>query len=106
MLYKVPNNDFEIIFKHLIVFKIVYYWRHIAVPVQECNAMKAKYLFNSLAHNNSSSHSPLTIHYSVLKLFTGFDIAALMAWKLTVKMVMSNDPEIATAKIHQLRDVL
>ena len=37
-------------------------------------------------------YSPLTNHYSVLKLFTGFAIAAFIAWKLTVINVIANAP--------------
>jgi hypothetical protein len=40
--------------------------------------------------------------YSVLKLFTGFAIAAFIAWKLTVNnaIPIASSPEIAN--IHQL----
>jgi len=40
--------------------------------------------------------------YSVLKLFTGFMIAALIAWKLTVTKAVSNAAKPAATKIHQL----
>ena len=36
--------------------------------------------------------------YSVLKLFTGFAIAALIAWKLTVNNVITTDAAITNAK--------
>ena len=39
--------------------------------------------------------------HSVLKLFTGFARAALIAWKLTVNSVINNAPKIAEAKTHQ-----
>jgi len=57
-----------------------------------------------LAPSLTTHHSLLTPHhsrhYSVLKLFTGFAIAALMARKLTVTIVNSNAPMPAAAKIH------
>ena len=48
-------------------------------------------------------NSPFTtpVHYSVLKLFTGFAETALIAWKLTVNKVMRKVPVKETAKIHQ-----
>ena len=39
-------------------------------------------------------------NHSVLKLFTGFAIAAFIAWKLTVNKVITNAPAHAAAKIH------
>src|ERR1700694_2098683 len=48
--------------------------------------------------------SLLTIHdnHSVLKLFTGFAIAAFIAWKLTVSKAINKAPIPATPKTHQL----
>ncbi len=39
--------------------------------------------------------------YSVLKLFTGFAMAAFIAWKLTVNSAMRIAINAANAKIHQ-----
>jgi len=39
-------------------------------------------------------------YYSVLKLFTGFANAALIAWKLTVISAISNAIDPATANTH------
>lgn len=44
--------------------------------------------------------------YSVRILFTGFVIAALMAWKLTVSSVMAKAAAPARAKTYQERGVL
>ena len=44
----------------------------------------------------------LTMDYSVLKLFTGFAIAALIAWKLTVSNAINNARSPATRKTVQL----
>ena len=38
----------------------------------------------------STVHSLFITHYSLLKLFTGFAIAAFIAWKLIVIIVMNN----------------
>jgi hypothetical protein len=46
------------------------------------------------------------IFYSVLKLFTGFAIAAFIAWKLIVSKVISEAPIQAIANTHQLIGVL
>src|SRR6185369_17520919 len=51
-------------------------------------------------------YSPLTNHYSVLKLFTGFAIAAFIAWKLTVSNATSNAAAPAIANSHQLMLIL
>ncbi len=40
--------------------------------------------------------------YSDRKLFTGFDNAALIAWKLTVNKAMATDRTAASAKTFQL----
>ena len=45
-------------------------------------------------------------YYSVLKLFTGLAIAALMAWKLIVIKVISNAPAQETINTHQAISVL
>ena len=42
------------------------------------------------------------IYYSVLKLFTGFAIAALIAWKLTVNNAINITNNPADANSHQL----
>jgi hypothetical protein len=39
-------------------------------------------------------------NYSVLRLFAGLAIAALIAWKLTVISVINKAPNAATPKIH------
>ena len=44
--------------------------------------------------------------HSERKLFTGLAIAALIAWKLTVKKAISKAETPAAAKIHQLIGVL
>ncbi len=44
--------------------------------------------------------------YSVLKLFTGFAIAALIALMLTVINAIAKVINAAKTKIHQLKDVL
>ena len=43
---------------------------------------------------------PVLSAYSVLKFFTGFAMAALIAWKLTVAMVMNRAPIAARMKTH------
>lgn len=43
------------------------------------------------------------ISYSVLKLFTGFTTAALMAWQQTVINVILTIAKPAAANIHQVR---
>ena len=45
-------------------------------------------------------------YHSVLKLFTGFVIAALIAWKLTVNKVIINAPTPDAAKTHHDKLVL
>ena len=49
--------------------------------------------------------SRFTIHdsrsHSLLKLFTGFATAALIAWKLTVASVINKAPDPAMINIHQ-----
>ena len=42
------------------------------------------------------------LNYSLLRLFTGFASAALMAWKLTVSNVTNKVAATASAKIHQV----
>ena len=44
-------------------------------------------------------------HYSVLKLFTGFDTAALMVFKLTTKRVSRSTTTPTTANIHKLMSI-
>ena len=44
----------------------------------------------------------LKLFYSVLKLFTGFDNAAFIAWKLTVSKAIVIAKMPATIKIHRL----
>ena len=56
-------------------------------------------------HKRQFSHFQLLHYgswfcYSVLKLFTGFAIAAFIAWKLTTNIVINNEPIPAAAKIH------
>ena len=43
------------------------------------------------------------LHYSVLKLFTGFVVAAFIAWMLTVIIAMAIIINAAIANIHQLK---
>src|SRR5262249_21750074 len=45
------------------------------------------------------SYSLFTIHYSLLKLFTGFATAAFIAWKLIVNTVMMKITDPAAKKI-------
>ena len=53
-------------------------------------------------------YSPLTIHdaHSVLKLFTGFAMAALIAWKLIVIIAIIIAIQPASTNIHQLISTL
>ena len=51
-----------------------------------------------------SSH--FQIDYSILKLFTGFAIAAFIAWKLTVINAINIAIIPATRNIHQLIAIL
>jgi len=44
--------------------------------------------------------------YSVLKLFTGFAMAAFMAWKLTVINAINNAANAAIPNTHQFKSVL
>ena len=44
-------------------------------------------------------HSLFTIYYSVLKLFTGLAIAALIAWELTVINVITIDNKTTETKM-------
>jgi len=41
----------------------------------------------------------LSLDHSVLKLFTGFAMAAFIAWKLTVSRVITNAPTADKTKI-------
>jgi hypothetical protein len=50
--------------------------------------------------------APGTLSYSVLKLFTGFVMAAFIAWKLTVINAISNAVNPAIRNIHQLIFIL
>ena len=47
------------------------------------------------------THCP-TPNYSVLKLFTGFAIAAFIAWKLTVINAINTATNPANTNTHQL----
>lgn len=64
--------------------------------VQECDATAVKCIFSSSAHKNSSfPHTQIKSlipgpNYSVLKLFTGFLIAALIVFKLTTINAKAN----------------
>ena len=49
---------------------------------------------------------PVTSPYSVLKLFTGFETAALIAWKLTVAKAINIDASPPVIKIHPLISIL
>src|SRR5437762_13248890 len=103
---QIPPCDFEIVFKHVFDFKKF----NKVVSVQECDATKVSFIIFSSAHKNHFLHSPLTTNYSrshsVLKLFTGFAIAAFIAWKLTVISAINNVNNPHAAKSHQLIPVL
>jgi hypothetical protein len=49
-----------------------------------------------------TANCPLLTAYSVLRLFTGFIKAALMAWKLIVKRAIANAKNPAIPNTHQL----
>ena len=45
------------------------------------------------------------VHYSVLKLFTGLAIAALIAWKLMVANAIKITKSAADANIHLVKEM-
>ena len=69
--------------------------------VQECDAtMYHYYSFVWFVKILFVHFQIIKLSHSVLKLFTGFATAALIAWKLTVSKVISKAPAPADAKIH------
>ena len=88
---------------------IGFLWHHRCVTHLYCKSLfifsihfnLPRLLWLSLFFKPLASQKAFLSHYSLLKLFTGFAIAALIAWKLTVNMVSSNTPIPAAAKIHQ-----
>jgi len=42
----------------------------------------------------------ININHSVLRLFTGFAVAAFIAWKLIVRKAMTNAPMVAAINTH------
>jgi hypothetical protein len=69
-------------------------------------SLKYTPLVYSLAGAGAKIQVCYRVGYSVLRLFTGFAIAAFIAWKLTVITVISNAPHAAAAKIHHDNSVL
>lgn len=85
------------------------------INVEECDATEASFILCCPVHkilqqiqDEKIHHSPLTTQscYSVLKLFTGFAIAAFMAWKLMVTKAISMATKTAKRNIHQLISTL
>src|SRR5690349_20827140 len=75
-------------------------------PVIKHSSLIRYYFIHDIVNRTYSS---LTVHhsqtYSVLKLFTGFVIAALIAWKLTVANAITTASTPASTNVHTLTSI-